>query len=48
MGQCVGVWQTCISVHGDLFFQPTVKRLKVKERSNYKICQMTKVRGSMC
>ena len=36
--QCVGVGQTCISVHDDLFVRPTVKGSKVKEKSNYKMC----------
>ena len=28
---CVGVGQTCISVHGDLFVRPTEKGSKVKK-----------------
>ena len=40
--------QRCKSVHGDLFVRPTIKGSKVKERSNYKMCQMTKVKRSMC
>ena len=33
---------------GDLFVQPTVKRSKIKERSNFKQAQMAKVAVSMC
>ena len=40
--------QRCKSDHGDLFARPTVKGSKVKERSNYKKCQMTKVTVSIC
>ena len=46
--QCVDVGLICISVHGDLFIRLTIKGSKVKDRSNYKMCQMTKVKGSMC
>ena len=45
--QCVCLWQTCKSVHGDLFVGPTVRGQKVKERSNYKHAQMTNITVSM-
>ena len=34
------------SVHGDLFILPTVKQSKVKERSNFKQPQLSKVTKS--
>ena len=46
--QIVGLEPTIKTFHGDLFVRPFLKGSKVKERSNFQLCPISKVKVSYC